>query len=69
MFIKKGRLPKKGTMGCIILNNTRYKIIGKHETFEHCGIDYLKCYTEVIIIHDDIDGEIKLQKGTYRYCL
>jgi len=68
MYIKKGRLTKLGMVGCADITE-RYSFSGEYEMAERNSINYIKCLSKVVIKHDDIDGEIHLQKGTYKYCL
>ena len=62
MFIKKGRLLKENTLRCIDMSK-KFNFLGDYETYEHRGVNYIKCFSDVIIKHDNIDGKIHLKKG------
>ena len=66
-FIKKGRLTKtESPMDCFDIT-PRYQFSGEYSMRERGGINYIKYFSDVIVKHDNIDGEIHLKKGTYKY--
>ena len=68
MYIKRGRLTKAmpGAMGCVDIT-LRYRFTGDYSMHERGGESYIKCFSNVVLKHDNIDGEIHLKKGTYKY--